>query len=177
MRILVALDRSEYSEIVLEHALDELGRFPGAELHAVTVIADDREGDDARRWLDTIVSEGIEAFDLAEHEVVLHVRRGRVAPTIAALASELAVDLLVIGRFYHHEPVESTSDVVLGICDRPTLVIGIDGHVLEPQCMACRAVRRASDGEQLFCEAHANQRMPELWTRVHTASNLPSRLW
>jgi nucleotide-binding universal stress UspA family protein len=179
MRILAAVDRSEYSEIVLEHALDQFVRGPdsGGELHVLTVVANDAEVEPARRELDRIVSEGLDAFGVSGHAVALHVRRGRVAPAIAALAAELAVDLLVIGRFYHHAPVESTSDVVLAIAECPTLVVGIEGHVLEPQCMACREVRRETNGEQLFCADHANQRMPELVTRLPSSTSLGSRLW
>jgi len=179
MRILVALDRSEYSEIVLEHALDQFARGDdgAGELHVLTVVDDERHVGAARHELDQIVSEGLDTFGVSGHAVVLHVRRGRAAAQIAGMAAELRPDLLVLGRFFHHEPVQSTSEVVLEIVDCPTLVVGIEGHVLEPQCMACREVRRESSGEQLFCADHAGQRMPELMSRLPSSTTLGSRLW
>jgi nucleotide-binding universal stress UspA family protein len=173
MRILTALDRSEYAEIVLEHGLDQGARDPGSELHFVTVIQADADYEEVRAWLNATVCEGLDTFDLADRRVVLHVRRGRPAAVIAALAAELAAGLLVIGRFH----VPSESDVIVEIVECPTLVVGIEGHVLEPQCPACRAARRESDGERLFCACHAGGRMPDLATRLPPSTNLGSRIW
>ncbi|HEU0031884.1 MAG TPA: universal stress protein [Kofleriaceae bacterium] len=173
MRILTALDRSEYAEIVLEHAIDQAARHPGAELHFAIVIDDDRQEAEARAWLDATVREGLETFGMATSPATLHVRRGLPAATVAALATELAADLLVIGRF----EVPSASDIITQIADCPMLVVGIDGPVLEPQCPDCAEVRRASDGEQLFCERHHSERMPGLVTRLPPSTVIASRLW
>jgi nucleotide-binding universal stress UspA family protein len=173
MKILTALDRSEYAEIVLEHGLDQAVRHTGAQLHFVTVVDDAREMDAARSWLDRLIADGLEAFDITRQSVMLHVRHGRPGPEIAALAAELSADLLVIGRFH----VPSESDTVVDSTDCPTLVVGVEGHVLEPQCRACRIARRESTGERLFCELHAGDRMPELVTRLPPSTNLASRLW
>ena len=173
MKILTALDRSEYAEIVLEHGLDQAARTPGAELHFVTAIDDDADPEEVRAWLDAMVREGQTTFGLADRRVVLHVRRGRPEPAVAALAAELDPDLLVVGRFH----VPSESDVLIGIVECPTLVVGIEGHVLEPQCRACRAVRRDSDGEHLFCAEHAGGRMPDLVSRLPPSVSFGSRIW
>jgi hypothetical protein len=173
MRILIALDRSEYAQIVLEHGLDQAARDPAAELHFVTAVPSDAERDEAHAWLGAMVRDGLDAFGLTDRRVVLHVRRGRPAPVVAALAAELPAALLVIGRFH----VPSESDVIVGIVECPTLVVGIDGHVLEPQCSPCRAVRRESGGEVLFCADHAGGRMPDLVTRLPPSTILASRLW
>jgi nucleotide-binding universal stress UspA family protein len=173
MKILTALDRSEYAEIVLEHGLDQGARHPGAELHFVTAIDDDADPEVIRLWLSAMVREGQDSFGLADRRSVLHVRRGRPTPVVAAAASEIDADLLVVGRFH----VPSESDVLIDIVECPTLVIGIEGHVLEPQCRACRAARRESDGERLFCAEHVGGRMPELLTRLPPSGNFGSRLW
>lgn len=173
MRILTALDRSDYSEIVLEHGLDQAARHPEAELHFITVIADEREREDASEWLVTRVHEGLDTFGLAERHVELHVRRGGPAPSIGALATELAVDLVVIGRF----GAPSASDTVVQLIENPTLVVGLDGPVLEPQCPDCRRERRLSNGENLFCTAHAAADPMELSSWLPSSTNLPSRMW
>jgi len=173
MKILTALDRSEYAEIVLQHGLDQAARDPTAELHFVTAVRSDAEAEEARAWLDAMVREGLETFGLDDRRVVLHVRRGRPAPAIAALATELDADLLVIGRFH----VPSESDVIVQITECPTLVVGLEGHVLEPQCSPCRAARRESDGERLFCADHTGDRMPELLARLPPSWNAGSRIW
>lgn len=173
MKILTALDRSEYAEIVLEHGLDQGVRNPGAELHFITAIDDGADPEAVRLWLSAMVREGQDTFGLSASRVVLHVRRGRPTPVVAAVASEIAADLLVVGRFH----VPSESDVLIDIVECPTLVIGIEGHVLEPQCRACRTARRESDGERLFCAEHTGGRMPDLLARLPPSRNLGSRLW
>src|SRR6266498_1554836 len=113
-KIVVALDRTEYAEIVLEHGLDQGIRQPDAELHFVTAISDAREDAQAATlWLDQLVRDGLEAFDMADRPVILHVRRGPPAPVVAALAAELRADLLVLGRF----DVPSEADVIASIVE------------------------------------------------------------
>jgi nucleotide-binding universal stress UspA family protein len=174
MDILIALDRSEYSEIVLEHGLDQAVDHPAATLHVLTVVDDEVGVAAARHWLEDIVEEGLETFDLGERSVELHVLAGRPASAIVALAKALAADMLVIGRF----DVPSVSDRVVDSLECPTLVVGIEGCVLAPQCPDCMDVRRASGGEQLFCELHTSDRLADLSTRLPSSSGtMPSRLW
>jgi nucleotide-binding universal stress UspA family protein len=172
MRILTALDRSEYAEIVLEHGLDQAAREPTAELHFVSVVPDERETDVAQQWLKGVVHDGLDTFGLAARSVALHVRRGRPAPAIAALARELPADLLVVGRFH----VPSEADLLVDIIQCPLLVVGIEGDDLAPQCADCGAVRIASDGELLFCDRHKGDRI-DLMSRVPTSTYIASRLW
>jgi nucleotide-binding universal stress UspA family protein len=172
MKILLALDRSEYTEIVLEHGLDQAAHQPDAELHVVTAVADERQIPQIRAWLDATVRDGLDEFSMRARPYTLHVLRGRPAPVIGALAEQLHVDLLVIGRFKS----PSSAETILAVIDCPTLVVGVEGHVLEPQCRECRAVRRASEGETLFCEAHAGDRVPD-FSRAHSALTLGSRMW
>lgn len=173
MRILIAIDRSEYGEIVLEHGLDQAARHPGAELHFVTAVDEDADIAPVRAWLASVVREGCDTFHVAAPPPSLHVLRGRPIPVIAALASDLRVDLLVFGRF----GTPSVADTLLQIVEVPTLVVGIAGTVLEPQCPACVVVRRESAGERLFCDAHASDYLPDLTSRLVPLASSGSRIW
>jgi nucleotide-binding universal stress UspA family protein len=173
MKILIALDRSEYAEIVLEHGLEQAMQHPDAELHFITATADNRESDEAFIWLHRLVADGLDEFSVPGRPVVLHVRLGPPAAVVCALASELHVDLLVIGRF----GVPSESELILEGVDCPTLVVGIEGHALEPQCPLCMQVRRESEGDHLFCERHSSDRLPDLAIHVPPTGNVNSRLW
>lgn len=175
MRILIAVDRSEYADIVVQHGLDQAVREGAEDIHVVTAVETDEDRAAARAWLDELTRDLIESFGCTDRRFTLHVPGGRTAPAIAiaTLASELVPDLLVIGRF--HEP--SSSEGILELVHCPTLVVGVEGHLLEPQCLTCQAVRRDTDGEQLFCEAHAGVDVPHLMDRLPSSSQLGSRMW
>jgi nucleotide-binding universal stress UspA family protein len=173
MKILIALDRSEYAEIVLEHGLEQAMQHPDSELHFITATADTHATDEAFIWLHRVVADGLDEFSVPGRPVVLHVRQGRPATVVSELASELHVDLLVVGRF----GVPSESDVILDSVECPTLVVGIEGHALEPQCPDCQRVRRDTNAEQLFCERHRSDRLPDIAIHVPPTGNVSSRLW
>ena len=155
MIILTAVERSEYAEIVLEHALDAAARTSGAELHFLTVGY-------PREWLEGAVREALENFGVLGRPYVLHVRTGAPRHEIAACAREVHADLLVVGRFH----VPSISEGIDEAVTCPTMIVGADGLVLAPQCPDCRDVRRASDGERLFCARHSGDYLPDLAGRV-----------
>jgi nucleotide-binding universal stress UspA family protein len=171
MKILVALDRSEYAEIVLEHALDRAVQDQAGDLHVATAVSDERDIDAARDSLAMITRDALDAFGEARRSFAVHVVSGPPASAISALAQQIGADLLVVGRF--HVPSESETFVSLAPC--ATLVVGPDGIELEPQCRACEEVRRRTDAEQLFCTQHAGDRVPELVTRIPVTDI--RRLW
>lgn len=174
MRILIAVDRSEYSEIVLEHGLDQAVRLAAGEIHVVTAVEKSSEISGARSFLDAAVADLVDVFRCADRTMTLHIRRGAPATVIAAMVEELHPDLLVVGRFH----VPSAAEPVSELPGRPTLVVGIDGHVLEPQCPACQRTRAETEAEVWFCEAHAGGRIPDLVTRIPPSWSQPgSRLW
>lgn len=162
MIILTAVDRSEYAEIVLEHALDAAARAPQADLHFLTVAHRDDEMRPAQAWLEAAVREELDNFGVRDRSCVLHVRRGVPRHAIAACARDLNADLLVVGRFH----VPSISEGIDEAVDCSTMIVGPDGIVLAPQCPDCRDVRRASEGEALFCDRHSGNYVPDLAGRI-----------
>jgi nucleotide-binding universal stress UspA family protein len=173
MKILTALDRSEYAEIVLEHTLDRAAQEPGAELHFAIAIEDECDAADVRRWLDALVCDGLDAFGQPHRTFELHVVSGPPALTICQLARELAADLLVIGRFH----VPSQAESFLGLAPCPVLVVGPDGVELDAQCPECADVRGQTGAEQLFCSQHTSDRLPDLVTRIPVVDTAASRHW
>lgn len=159
-RIVVALDGSQYSEIVLEHALDQAARHDAADLHLVTVINNLADVDPTKRWLAQTAIEAVDAF--REHRGAwrtrLHVRVGKAEEEIPVLAGEVAADLLVIGNYGVHGERRSIASRIVERTPCATLVVGLEGRELEaePQCPECVAVREVTDGERWFCDAHSS---------------------
>lgn len=159
-RIVIALDDSEYAEIVLEHALDQASRHDAPDLHVLAVVDEREDLVATKTWLAKSVLEGLDAFRAGRPDwrTRLHVRCGDPAREIANLAAEIDADLLVIGRYGLHHPKRSVADAVIATATCPTLVVaGLTGHVVEaePQCPTCAATREDSDGERWFCAEHS----------------------
>ena len=157
-RIVVPLDQSEYAELVLEHALDQAVRHDAPDLHFLTVIeGKDPDVDGAKRRLAGLVLEGLDSFrgDRVWRSF-LHVRSGEPAAEIGDLASEVAADLVVIGKFGGHR--REIAPLVIERVSCPVLVVGLSGQPLsaEATCAACAAIREDSDGTRWFCAAHAS---------------------
>ena len=156
-RIVLALDRSPYAEIVLEHALDQAARHDEVDLHFITIIDASTDAEDAKSWLAAAALEGLDAFSAhcGNWRTRLHVRVGKPDDEIANLAGEVDADLLVLGNYGTHR--RSIADRVLARVSCPTLVVGLAGHVAqtEKQCPDCVATRATSDGERWFCKSHS----------------------
>jgi nucleotide-binding universal stress UspA family protein len=176
-RIVVALDHSEYSEIVLEHALDQAARHTTPDLHFLLVVRDPRADlEEAKRWLAGEALEGLDVFRKGSPDwsARLHVRFGKPYEEIANLAAEIDADLIVIGRFGAHRGRRSIADRLIERAPCPTLVIGLSGHTVEanPQCPACVEVRAASDGELWFCAEHTKSDSFGLTERLPLSTSL-----
>lgn len=170
-RIVVALDDSEYSEIVLEHAVDQAVRHDAVDLHFLTVVSDDRDVDAAGKRLSQQLLEGFNNVrdTPGDRRIRLHVRVGDAVDEVIQLAAELQADLLVIGRFGTHVRDRTLATALVERAPCPALVVGLTEHAVEAtkQCEACVAVREATDGETWFCEAHTSD------TDLHMSSLLP----
>lgn len=156
-RIVVALDQSEYAEIVLEHALDQAARHEHPDLHFVTVVPDESHLAETKDKLAALVLEGLDAFrdHSPDWHARLHVRAGKAAREIVALAQDVNADLIVVGRFGVGRRIGSTALQVLELATCPTLAVSlVDRPIEEAQCADCVEVRAESDGEVWFCARH-----------------------
>lgn len=182
-RILIALDSSEYAEIVVEHALDQAARHDLVDLHFVAVVASRDRVAEAKVRLAELAFRGLDTVRGTDWRSRLHIRIGDAAEEIADLAGEIDADLLVVGRFGVHASRrrDSTADAVLELVGCPTLVVGLGTHVVDanPQCPRCAAVREESDGERWFCDEHASPDRLDLTTRLpaNTTSIGGGPLW
>ncbi|MEO9158816.1 MAG: universal stress protein [Kofleriaceae bacterium] len=157
---MVALDLSEYSEIVLEHALDQAARHDAPDLHVVTVGDASVDLEDLKQRMAALVLPALGDFACGNWHARLHVREGMPPEEIANLAAELRADLIVVGRFgLHHRGrhLGSVASRVLDAATCPTLVVGLtdDSPDAIAQCVDCVAARAESDGERWFCAAHS----------------------
>jgi nucleotide-binding universal stress UspA family protein len=158
--IVVAIDLSEFSEIVLEHAIDQAARHDAPDLHVLTVVRTNADLEDAKQRLGELVSPALEELHSIDWHARLHVRGGRAHEEIANLAAEVRADLIVVGRFgLHHRGshLGSVASHVLDAAPCPTLVVGLtdDSPDAIAACPDCVAVRAASGGERWFCDAHS----------------------
>ena len=162
-RIVVALDLSEYAEIVLEHALDQAVRHDSPDLHFLHVL--EHGGEElvgpAEAALGRLSLQGLEAFGQRgdNWRARTHVRAGKAHEEIVALANEIDADLIVMGRFGSHRTLGtlgSTAHRVLENAPCATLAVTlVDREIEVPQCNECVRVRAETDGEVWFCAAHS----------------------
>jgi nucleotide-binding universal stress UspA family protein len=159
-RIVVGVDLSEYSDVVLEYALDQAARHDAPELHLVTVREKRKPtAEDVKQALWERVYPALETFNQhgADWLARLHVRRGRPDEEIVALSAEVGADLVVVGQFgLHHKrsSKKTISKLVLENATCPTLVVGAPMLLDAKQCPVCAAVREESEGDNWFCDEH-----------------------
>ena len=157
-RIVVGIDLSEYTEIVIEHALDQAARHDQPELHFLTVRETRKpSNEELKQALWERVAPELQTFN--EHgrdwRARLHVRTGAPDEQIALLAAEIQADLIVIGQFGLHDNGVPNQVVHASAC--PTLVVGMPQDAnLTPMCPMCVTVRDESDGNRWFCAAHVS---------------------
>jgi nucleotide-binding universal stress UspA family protein len=178
--LLIAIDDSEYSEIVLEHGLDQAGRHQAPDLHVVRVVEKPADLQAAKDALARAVLEGLDSFRVnhPDWRTRLHVRCGKPVEEIANLASEIQAELLVIGRYGVHRRHGSLADGLVAAAPCPTLVVGFAGHEgAEPQCPWCVEVRARSDGEQWFCVKHSAPDRLRLSALVPPTTSSGTGLW
>ncbi|MEO8701689.1 MAG: universal stress protein [Kofleriaceae bacterium] len=160
-RMVVGVDLSEYSEIVLEHALDQAARHEAPELHLVTVRERKKESaDELNQALWERAYPALEAFNRfgRDWRARLHVRLGKPEEQIAQLAAEVRADLIVIGTFglHHGGSLKNVPNTVIQNAVCPTLVVGMPDTIDAKQCPVCVALREATEGDQWFCDDHAD---------------------
>lgn len=154
-RIVVGVDLSEYSTIVVEHALDQAARHQLPELHFLHV---DEKGkrkiEDLNEYLSSAVYPALQVFNQhgSDWRARLHVRRGKVDEQIAILAADVISDMIVVGQFGLHRKGIATRVLANAPC--ATLVVGMPPALDMSQCNACEAYREDSGGDRWFCDDH-----------------------
>lgn len=176
----MGIDLTEYSEIVLEHALDQAARHSAPELHIIHVrerAQRKRSMEELRQRLSQIAWPALQTFNshFENWRARLHVRSGKPDEQIASLAYDVLADLIVIGQFGLHTPRQTSKTLpsrVLVAAPCPTLVVGMPHAMQEsPICNACAQVREDTDGNNWFCvEHHGGDRIEHVVTPMTTWS-------
>lgn len=153
--MVVGVDLTEYSHIVIEHALDQAARHPAPELHFVHVKEKRRHKiDELGEELSAAVYPALQVFNQygTDWHARLHIRRGRPDQQITILAADLLADLIVIGQFGLHHKRLPHRVLAAAVC--PTLVVGMPHALDVDQCGECAAIREDSEGDSWFCPDH-----------------------
>lgn len=171
-RIVVGVDLTDYSQIVIEHALDQAARHQAPELHFLHVSERRKDSiDELNERLSAAVYPALQVFNQSaaqygtDWRARLHVRRGKPEKQITILAQDILADLIVLGSFGLHR--RNTANRVLATAGSPTLVVGMPKDLDVTQCSACSSVREQSDGSLWFCDDHV----------VKHASTSPMSVW
>lgn len=161
-RIVVGIDLSEYTDVVLEHALDQAARHDAPELHLLTVREKrNPTADEVKQALWERVYGTLEAFNQhgREWRARLHIRKGKPDQEIVQLAAVVSADLIVMGEFGLHHSRGSRKALpnrVILDATCPTLIVGMPRSYDASQCPLCVAIREDSEGEAWWCEDHAS---------------------
>jgi nucleotide-binding universal stress UspA family protein len=154
-RIVVGVDLTEYSTIVIEHSLDQAARHQLPELHFLYVAENKKAtADELTERLSLAVYPALQVFNQygSDWRARLHVRRGRPDEQIAGLAADVLADLIVVGQFGLHRKGLATRVLTNAPC--ATLVVGMPHALDVTQCPACSTIREDSSGDRWFCDDH-----------------------
>jgi nucleotide-binding universal stress UspA family protein len=162
--IVVAVDLGQFSSIVVEHALDQAARHDAPELHFLTVVGSADEIEATKRRVVDLVVPALGPLDRKNGSMRLHVRAGKVAEELAALAAEVGAQLMVIGRFGAHHPhrrLAKTAADIVDLAPCPVLIAALveDPPRTSPICPDCAKVRVETNGERWFCAQHRGDRV------------------
>ncbi|HET9992285.1 MAG TPA: universal stress protein, partial [Kofleriaceae bacterium] len=111
-----------------------------------------------------LVLPSISALERSDWSLRLHVRAGKIAQELAALAAEVGAQLIVIGRFGTHHPhrhLAKTAADILEVAPCPVLVAALveDPPRTSPICPDCAKIRAETEGERWFCARHQSDRV------------------
>jgi nucleotide-binding universal stress UspA family protein len=182
--ILAAIDFSETSSLVVEHALDTARRTKAEEIHFLHVSTTDRdetelEGAELREW----IAARVPGVDGVPHtvKVVAHEASGNPADVIVEMASDLLAAVVVVGthgrKGLQRMLLGSVAEAVVRKAGCPVLVVRPMMHQepvprIEPPCPRCVERRITTGGRELWCEQHA-----EKHGRRHTYYNTRLSTW
>ncbi len=200
-RIVVAIDFSEITEVVLESALDVASRHESAEIHVVSVLSLPRglrrnhqidqsgELEELEKVMRSVIGEKLADFghpydDLKGWRVMIHTRVGAAAQEIVDLAWEAEADVIVVGRHgvggRRLFLLGTVPERVLRLSRCPVLVVQPTDYGFPEakaaeyaQCPACVDVRRESQGGQWFCKEHSDLKLSRSTLMAHHSTSLP----
>lgn len=184
--VLAAIDFSEASDLVVEHALVMARQANARELHFLNVRpapADEADVEgrqtEFEEWLDARVrSSGSEPYAV---KVVAHEASGNPADIIVEMAADLLACAVIVGthgrKGFQRMVMGSVAESVVRNAGCPVLVVRPQMHEqlaprIEPPCPRCVEQRAATGGEQLWCEQHS-----EKHGRRHTYYNTRLDTW
>jgi nucleotide-binding universal stress UspA family protein len=185
--ILAAIDYSEVSTLVVEHALDLARRKQPVELHFLHVNRGNpnNEGEqealraELLEWLAARLESGGGVTDSTK--VLGHEAAGDPGHLIVEMAGDLLADAVIVGthgrRGVQRVVLGSVSESVVRNCGCPVLVVRPKVHHepfprIEPPCGHCVEARIQTGGEQLWCAQHR-----EKHGRRHTYYNTRLASW
>lgn len=154
-RIVVGVDLSEYSTIVIEHALDQAARHQLPELHFLHVVEKGKRSiEQINEQLASVAYPALQVFNqhATDWRARLHVRRGKPNDQIAGLAADVIADMIVVGQFGLHRKGIATRVLTNAPC--ATLVVGMPPALDMSQCQVCESYREDSAGDRWFCDDH-----------------------
>ena len=182
--LVCAVDLSENSSAVIEHALSESRRHRDVSMHFLTVceskkgrfLKKDPELADmeaADQKLRALVRESLPTFDKTEEDTKrqlrFHTRCGRADDQILELALEARADRVVIGRHGNERHLRTLGGISAAVVNAAVCTVEVvqvaDYGVIEEDydnCPECVLVREVSGGERWFCEVHSDGREPRL---------------
>jgi nucleotide-binding universal stress UspA family protein len=184
--ILAAIDFSESSSLVVQHAVEAARRMKAAEIHFLhvrTIDEDEAALEGRRAEFEEWLSARLQGADGVAQtvKVVAHEASGPPADVIIETASDLLTNLVVVGTHgrtgLSRMVLGSVAEAVVRNAGCPVLVVRPQMHEqrvprIEPPCPRCVETRTKSEGSEFWCEQHT-----EKHGRRHTYYNTRHQTW
>lgn len=184
--VLAAIDYSDSSSLVVQHAVDAARQMKAEEIHFLhvrTAGPGDAEVDGPRAEFEEWLAARLQGPDGVPHtvKVVAHEATGNPADVIIETASDLLANLVVVGthgrKGLQRMVMGSVAEAVVRSAGCPVLVVRPRMHEqrvprIEPPCPRCVETRVETEGRQLWCEQHS-----EKHGRRHTYYNTRHQTW
>lgn len=184
--VLAAIDFSEVSDLVVEHALIMARQLSIGEIHFLNVrLPRGNEAEQEARqaefeeWLNARVRD--EGSVPATVKIIAHEASGDPADVIVEMASDLLASAVIVGthgrKGLQRMIMGSVAESVVRNAGCPVLVVRPQMHDqpvprIESPCPRCLEARVASGGERMWCEQHS-----EKHGRRHTYYNTRLDSW
>jgi nucleotide-binding universal stress UspA family protein len=181
--VVVGVDYSESSDLVLEAALDAAADKPGAVVHVLHVLPAPQTfltpdivttpdgkvsvagecAEELKQYVTRIVAKRALEQRGGPASVVTHVIADKPAEQVAQLAADVEADLVVVGthgrRGVPRLLLGSVAEMTIRLAPCPVLVVRRKTApepvpTIEPPCPRCVETRRATEGREFWCEQH-----------------------